>query len=300
MGRFISLFLSLILFSSTLYARPGFDISGLKNLEMRWDGTRKVLRGKTTFCVAAQSSKAAVTSDLKDTDMPYKLVLESLKGDPGVFQAVAADGSAITLNISLQTGAGNVELKPGLLTEELRGEPVCQTSMALQVKTTGKLDKASAGAYIADLKLRAAGTHSPVFSDKTLDVRITVPAFIGVSGDTVVDLGRFDGRNDLSRELDLCVFRNGGGTYRATLQNASGENSLLMTHASHPERPLAYQVRVNNQIATPTVSGIPASSDRSCAKGGQTLLRFLVLKSDAENVYSGGYTGTLKLSVEVE
>ena len=60
-------------------------------------------------------------------------------------------------------------------------------------------------------------------STGTLDVDLVVPDLVRVSGLADIDLGTYSGTGDESGNDDVCVFRNGAGTYSVTVTTNKGD-----------------------------------------------------------------------------
>ncbi|MCZ6871353.1 MAG: hypothetical protein O7G84_17795, partial [Gammaproteobacteria bacterium] len=68
-------------------------------------------------------------------------------------------------------------------------------------------------------------------STGTTDVSVTIPDRVRVSRLDGIALGTYGGSGDMSGVDDLCVFRNGSGSYKIQLDSANpgGANEFQMT-----------------------------------------------------------------------
>lgn len=110
-----------------------------------------------------------------------------------------------------------------------------------------------------------------------------------------LNLGSFDGSNDLSANDDFCVYRNGLANYDITVTAAEG--SFVLVDDSNT---LAYSLTI---AGSPVSHAIALSLDNadtdsvSCNDSDNVNVAISIDSNDLQSVPAGAYTGTLTLTV---
>lgn len=174
----------------------------------------------------------------------------------------------------------------------------------------------------ADLAAVAPGTYSQTFDleasnsgggksqgkfSVTLD--LTVPEAIQVTQVDDINLGTFDGVNDINASDTLCVYRNSGGLYGVTV-SGSGTGGDFTVESGGSVIPLTVTWNDGNgaQTLSPGVllSGLANAyaGDPTCAGGANNnaTLGVQVLANDilSAATVTGTHTGTLTITVEMQ
>ena len=292
-----------------LQAKSGFEIQGLNNAHLHWNGKDAQLTSNQSFCVRINNSLTPpVPSQLNNVDIQYDVQLQGKQGNQ--FQAINGQ-HAIPLSIRLDTGEGLREMVSGEAYRERQGAALCGSpgsNVQLQIKSLGNLSDFPAGQYRGTIALVVSNNRFGTRDSQEFDVDIRIPRLIRISGDNEINLNTFNGNQASKGQASLCVFRNGSGAFRLTAEGATGDGSFQLANLDrHQVKPLGYQVSVrSNDVSLRNLSpgqvvrGLKGSSSLRCATGDNLTVETVVPKRWAENAWAGHYQGKLKLTVEVE
>ncbi|MGI9275393.1 MAG: hypothetical protein ACR2PT_11190 [Endozoicomonas sp.] len=309
MKRLTAVFCFLLLSASLpVKAKSGFEIQGLNNIEMHWNGSGSSLETIQNFCIRIDSSLTPpLPSQLNDADIKYNLQLQGQGGD--VFYATQA-GNNIPLSFQLDTGTRSFEMTPRQDSGEVQGTALCDSpgsNLQLQVSTLGELNDIPSGDYRTTLTLLVTDSRFGTQESKDFDVTISIPRLISIRGDDEIDLKTFTGRNSPKGQAGLCIFRNGAGYFRLKAEGGENRSFKVWNHDRKTSPPLGYQVNVSSESITrkniepsEMIRGFRGSSSRTCAGDRNLTVEAVIPKAWAENAYAGYYQGLLKITVEVE
>jgi hypothetical protein len=143
-------------------------------------------------------------------------------------------------------------------------------------------------------------------STGTTDVSVTIPDRVRVSRLDGIALGTYGGSGDMSGVDDLCVFRNGSGSYKIQLDSANpgGANEFQMKNGTNF---ITYTVKfdddadASDQLAVTSgteISGLTGhSTSASCGAADNGQLRIDVLEVDLLAAPPAAYLDTVTLLV---
>lgn len=143
-------------------------------------------------------------------------------------------------------------------------------------------------------------------STGTTDITVTIPDRVQISDLDGIDLGTYSGSLDLSGTEDLCVYRNGTGSYKVQLDSANpgGANEFRMKNGTDY---IPYAVRFDDDsdasdgtlvVSGDEVSGLTGdSSSTTCGASDNAQLRVDVLEADLQAAPPASYLDTITLLV---
>lgn len=168
---------------------------------------------------------------------------------------------------------------------------------------------------IATLIAFSSATVAPVMAASgdlgtTSSAEVTIEASIAnlvrISRLDNIDLGEFDGTNDLEAAENFCVYRNGAANYQLTASTSEGAFELV----SGDDR-LGYSVFIKDSAAAGTGSELTYNtaltgldnadtSSLSCSDSDNTTVTVSIANEALAAVPAGSYAGTLTLTVAPE
>lgn len=174
----------------------------------------------------------------------------------------------------------------------------------------------------ADLASVGPGTYSQTFdlqvtnsgggkkqANFSVDLDLTLPEAVQITQVDDINLGTFDGVNDINAVDTLCVYRNSGGAYGVTV-TGSGNGGAFTVENSGSVIPFSVTWNDGNgaQPVSPgnLIGGLGNSyvGDSSCAGGANNnaILGVQVLANDilGAATTTGTHTGILTIMVEIQ
>lgn len=290
------------------WARMGSDPKNLSQA-FTWQG------GDVTrnfgFCILSIQE----TNPNKGTTLiPYSVTGEVNGTAPFTLESGA---NAIPVNLlweDLRTGTTET-LSPGVTTAEqfTGGLPNCPNGNNGRLTLTiaeSDLVAAQPGTYnqTFDVNLANSGQgKSKTKAQITLD--LTIPDSIQVTQVNDINLGSFDGVNDMTGSDELCVYRRGGGQYGVTITGSGAAGAFsLSTGGSTIPFSVTWDDGNGVQTVDPGVllSGLANTytTDTEC-NGGAANNATLGVQLNANDVRTaatatGAHTGTLTITVEMQ
>jgi hypothetical protein len=157
------------------------------------------------------------------------------------------------------------------------------------------------GDYEALFQFTGRGTANRTLSDE-FRVRVRSLPLIRISGLDPIDLGPFDGANDMRGSDDFCVFSNApSGGYTITVSGQGGSGEFIV--ASGLEQiPIAVELDdgagfVPVSPNAPQQKSNASSAGLDCGGGSNASVRVSALSADLVDAAAGVYSGELTLMV---
>jgi hypothetical protein len=142
----------------------------------------------------------------------------------------------------------------------------------------------------------------------SLDITLTIPMLVRISGFTDIDLGTFDGTAPMSGQDGLCVWSTTGG-YRLGASDGTSDGSFTLTGQTGSDS-LVYGVEWEDEagtrvalsedlwagdVSTPLTTN---ASSASCEGSTNSNVYITISEAAIGGVGADTYTGTLTLTVE--
>ena len=277
------------------------DISGLSDIDFgAWSPGSGVLVANEDFCVAERRGSSA-------NDGPYQVMVAPLVGRTFNLLSVTDPTVSIPAVITFQDLLSNLSepLVPLVFSpREMTGFANCiGANNARLVVTLASTDVAAVppGEYESLFRFSGRGTANRILSDDFW-VRIQSRPLIRISGLDPIDLGRFDGTNDLRGRDDFCVFSNSpSGTYTLTVTGqGSGGDFLVASGAA--QIPLDVEIDDGTGFV-PVTPNAPLPQDNAssdgidCGGSSNAAVRVSARSADLVDAAAGVYSGELTLMV---
>ena len=292
-------FTTLGLLLGSVNALAVVGITGVDDINLgAWDPTQGGAFGTTEFCVDSRRGNSNNTT-------PYEARVEQFTPTP--FELVSPGNPSIPMTATFIVIGGSSEpLTPGVFTtKDKTGARSCPAPDNAQIRvdlSVANLSTALAGNYQGTFTITIRGNSGTQQATAQFTVSIAIPDMIRISGLTDVDLGLFDGTNDLSGLSVACVYRNSGAdTYTLT---ATGGSSGAF-EVSNGVDAVPFQVAYDNGsgIPSPLIHATPAiqnnadTTDPDCGGTPGATVSVTALASDLTGSSSGNYAGILTLIV---
>ena len=292
-------FTTLGLLLGSVNALAVVGITGVDNINLgSWDPTQGAAFGTTEFCVESRHGNSNNTT-------PYDARVEQFTPTP--FELVSPGNPSIPMTATFVVLGGSSEpLTPGVFTaKDKPGATTCPAADNAQIGVNlslADLSTAFAGDYQGTFTITIRGNSGAQQATAQFTVSITIPDMIRISGLTDIDLGLFDGTNDLNGLSAACVYRNSGvDTY--TLVATGGSSGTF--EVSNGVDAIPFQVAYDNGsgVPSPLIHASPANqnnadtTDPDCGAAPGASVRVTALASDMTGSSSGAYTGILTLLV---
>lgn len=177
--------------------------------------------------------------------------------------------------------------------------------LTLTVQSTA-LGAAAPGTYTRTFTLDALNAGSGrTRRSASVTMSVVIPATIRISDIADLQLGTFNGVNDLVLGDSVCIYKNSGALYSITAAGNGAGGAFTLTDGT---RTVPYSVTWQDNVGTVTlVSGVPANArgnaftaNTTCNNTGSNNATFTVrvLKADLLNALQAGtYSGVLTLMV---
>lgn len=282
------------------------DIRGVDSIYLiNWNGSGG-LTGEDDYCVISRSG---------GTPLPYDVAAWADGFHDGE-DFVLRNASSEELKVSLSwrgnaTGGSFVPLQPyetsGDLTGQQRGARNCRQSDAnatIRIDiSAATLASASAGTYSGTFRIDAlqyGGDNLYIYQSFS----VTLPELVQITDLDNIDLGGFDGVNDLIEGDEICIFRNGFGNFR--IKASGGPSDVDAFLLSNGAGQIPYQVAFKGDGMASFVSlaegewlaGSNGHGSQDCGGGTNASVQVTALAADMATATPGTYTGTLYLTVE--
>lgn len=248
------------------------------------------------------------------TQIPYSVMAEVNGTAPFTLDS-GANSIPVTLawqDLSLGNSQG---LSPGVTTPELftgalNGCPGGNNGRLVMTIAESDIVSALPGDYTQTFTVNVANSGGGRSQAKSnMGFTLTVPDSIQITQVNDINLGAFDGVNDMAASDDLCVFRRGGGLYGVTiLGSGAGGAFTLSSGASTIPFSVTWDDGLGAQAVSPGVliSGLTNTytQDPYCNGGAanNAILGVQVLANDILAAAStvGSHTGVLTITVEMQ
>jgi len=135
-------------------------------------------------------------------------------------------------------------------------------------------------------------------SSAEVQLQAAVANLVRISRLDNLNLGEFDGSNDLSANDGFCVYRNGVANYVITATTSEGDFVLI-----DDNNELGYSVAIsgtNISYASPLQLSNANTSSLSCNDSDNVNVEVSIASNDLLTVPAGAYAGTLTLTVAPE
>lgn len=307
MGKRLLLTLLMMACTQPLLARVGFTPRNLTDTFV-WAGGD--VSRTFDFCVE---------SILENNPNGTTVIPYSVTADVNGAAPFTVDSGASSIPVSLAWQdlvlSNSQALSPATTTAEqftgaLRGCPGGNNGRLVLTIAESDLVSASPGTYSQTFKLTVANPGGGRPSARnTVTLNITLPDSIQITQVDNINLGTFDGINDVTGTDDLCVFRKGGGLYGVTITGSgAGGAFMLTTGASMIPFSVTWNDGTGAQAVSPAVliSGLTNTYtvDPYCSGGAASnaTLGVQVLANDILNAATavGTHTGILTITVEMQ
>jgi len=294
------------------------DISGLDPISIvSWNGSGGLM-GEDDYCILSyrefwfgafsrQYDVAAYHNGYVDGDGDF--ALEHVSGDQ-LKVSLGWRGNA--------TGGNFVTLRPQETSGDVTGrqdgasdcsQPEALATIRIDISAT-TLATAQAGTYSGTFQIdvwqftgNGSGRYpssGPIYQSFS----VTIPELVQITNLDDIDLGSFDGVNDLTQGDDICIFRNGFGDFRIKASGGSGTADAFLL--SNGAGQIPYQVALKDDAMASFVTvaagqwlgGLNGHGSQNCGGGTNASFQVTALASDMMTATSGTYSGTLYLTVE--
>jgi len=307
---------ALVLLSFALVAPAGADVS-ISNLDPisvnAWAGATSDLTGSDTFCTISCQGGCNRASHRRD----YDTAAYTNGASDGAGNFYISNGSDTMLVYLDWTHPvdGTVRLTNYSVTGDTTGlvegayscaDPNSQTRIDITLPA-GELASAQAGTYSETFLVDACRIGGFFYAECTARVpfSVTLPELVQISRLDNLNLGTWDGVNDIQVTEQFCVFRNGSGGFSIMTNsaNASGGNFNL-TGASTVPYTIEYAQSGGYFSVAPGVrlssgtTGFVGEGTRNCGGANNTSIRVTVDAADLAGQPGGSFSDTIILTVE--
>lgn len=174
--------------------------------------------------------------------------------------------------------------------------------------TSAQLEAAKAGTYLTDFRLTAIGGSSGTATDfDDMSVRLTVANAVRVSALQNLNLGLWDGMNDVVAEETFCVYSNtAGSTYDVTMSSPNQDgagNFFLANVGATATIPYLLQFKDNTAagggttVTTTAIGGVGNSDAVDCVGIDNAKLTVTILAADMSLAPTDLYNDTITIVV---
>ena len=292
-------FTTLLLLLGSVEALGAASVTGLNDISLgSWDPTQGSAFGTTEFCVESRHGNSSNTT-------PYQARVEQFTPTP--FELVSAGNPSIPMTVTfIDLGVSSEQLTPGVYSaKDKTGASNCPSADNAQIRvdlSLANLSTALAGNYQGTFTLTVGQNSGNQQASEQFTVSLVIPEMIRISGLTDIDLGLFDGTNDLIGQSAACVYRNSGAdTYTLTATGGSSSGFKV----SNGLDAIAFQVTYDNGSgvpgpllhATPTNQSNAYTTDSACGGSPNASVSVTALANDMTGASAGNYAGILTLIV---
>jgi hypothetical protein len=292
-------FTTLLLLIVTVNVLGAVSVTGVDNINLViWDPTQGSAFGATEFCVESRHGNSGNTA-------PYQARVEQFTPTP--FELVSPGNPSIPMTVTfIDIGVSSEPLTPGVYSAKDKiGASSCPSADNAQIRvdlTLADLSTALAGNYQGTFTLTVGQNTGSQQAAEQFTVSLTVPEMIRISGLTDIDLGVFDGTNDLNGQSAACVYRNSGADAYSLTATGGSSNGFEVSNGLDT---IAFQVAYDNGSgvpgplvhATPTNQNNADTTDPACGGSPNASVRVTALASDMVGSSAGNYAGILTLIV---
>lgn len=281
-------------------ALAAIDIDSIDDFDFgTWSASQGDVAGDSDFCVLSTRGNSGNAQDYAVTALPLS---------SGTFVVSGPGGATIPYTLTffdLLNGASE-QLTPSLRTDrDKAGVSNCNgVQNARLTVAINAVDLASApsGTYQQTIRFQAQNNNGS-WSFENFTIVISVPGLVQISDLDPIDLGSFDGVNDLSGVDDVCVYRNNGGAdYRVVASADGAGGAFTLTNGIDV---LPYQVDWNDGggfVALSTgVAAVMTGANQSltdCGGVNNAVVQVTVNGIDMSTAAPGVYASTLTLLIE--
>jgi len=264
-----------------------------------WSASQGDVAGDSDFCVLSTAGNSGNARDFSVTGYPLW---------SGSFQAAGPGGASIpyTLTFTDLGDSSSEQLQP--FAETARNKSGLSNCTGLQnarlTVSINALDLAAApsGTYQQNVWIRARNNNSRS-SFENFRITIRVSDQVRISDLDPIDLGGFDGLNDLSGVDRLCIYRNSGGTDYRIVASGDGAGGTFMLSNGVAELPYLVAYDDGNGfvgLSTGLAAAMTGANQNFVDCGGLTNaeVRVTVSGSNMATAAPGVYAGTLTLLIE--
>jgi hypothetical protein len=155
------------------------------------------------------------------------------------------------------------------------------------------------GDYVAPLRFTS---RTYLSASSNFEARIRVLGLVRVSGLDAIDLGDFDGLNDLEGGDQFCIYsNNGSGAYTVTA-SGQGAGGAFTVSTGADTIPLALEYDDGSGYAamnplTALTRGNASTGNVDCGGGSNANVRVAARAADMQVALSGAYVGEITFTV---
>ncbi|MDZ7685206.1 MAG: hypothetical protein U5O39_09600 [Gammaproteobacteria bacterium] len=299
---------------SCLAAAPVAADTAISNLDPisinAWAGATNDLTGSDSFCIISCNGGCSDTNQRREYIVTASTNGQT-DGSGNFYISSGSDDMLVYMDWTHPTG-GTTRLTDGDYSPRVDGAYDCAADPNAQVQLemtlpASELATASAGTYSETFTLDACRLFWGFIPWCVADVTFTVtlPELVQITRLDNINLGTWDGVNDIQVTEQFCVFRNGSGGFAIVTsgQNASGGNFNLAGASTVPYT-LEYAQSGGYFDADPatilpsSTTGFTGSSTRNCGGANNTSLRVTVDAADLAGQPQGTFSDTIFLRVE--
>jgi len=261
-----------------------------------WSGSGDIDIDSNDFCVLSEDEDSAEDYRVRITNNPFVL-----------------SGSIDTLPITIvyedtQINGSETLTAASFTTINKTGLVDCATitnGKFRLVITEADLQAATAGTYSTTLSVEFDQVNASGNVTSTFTAAVAIPSLVRISGINDIDLGTWDGVNDISADTPVCIYKNAAGAYSTTLIGNGADNAFTLTDGS---KTIPYFVRYTdgNGLTKNAPKGIiltgfgGSSQSLTCNNGTNGKLDITIPNTILTTFTAGTYTGVLTMLVAPE
>jgi hypothetical protein len=281
-------------------ALAAIDIDSIDDFDFgTWTASQGDVASDSDFCVLSTRGNSGNPGDYSVTPNPLS---------SGTFHLSGPGGAAIpyTLTFVDLLNGGSEQLTPSLRTvRDKTGVSNCngvQNARLMVAFSANDLAAAPTGTYQQSVSFHAQNNNGSS-SFEIFTIVISIPDQVRISELDPIDLGSFDGVNDLSGVDDLCVYRNNGGAdYRVVASADGAGGAFTLTNGVDV---LPYRVDWDDgggfvALSTGIAAAMTGANQLSIDCGGvnNAVVQVTVNGVDMSTAAPGVYASTLTLLIE--
>ncbi len=302
-------FFFLLVFPENVYA-DGIGVEdppGLVAISIgTWSGSGDVDFDGNPFCVGSFTGDSCSA----EADNYRVRLTNGTPGSSGQFRILDGTNSLPISIVYTDLANGSPDtLTEGMWTTSAKnGSDSCDSDNAQFTVLISELDLLAvpAGDYSETMFIlfEQIENGSETYSD-TVDIALTIPDLVQVSGLNDINLGTWDGIGNQSNSEDICVYRNSSGSYAITFTGSGGGNAFVLTNVGVD---LAYSVTYFDGSTTVSASTGIALTGRTghnqsstiCSGGTNATIAVSILENIIRSAPPAVYSGTLTMLVSPE
>lgn len=277
-----------------------------------WNGSGG-LTGEDDYCVVSYKRRRPRQYDVAAYANGY------IDGD-GDFALENSFGEQLKVFLSWRgnaTGGSYVPLRPNESSGDVTdrqdgafncGEPNALATIRLDISAAA-LASASAGTYSGTFQIDAwqfdnNGNRYPSSGPVYQSFTVTLPELVQITNLNDIDLGNYDGVSDLTQSDDICIFRNGFGSFRIKASGGPSDGDPFLLSNGADQIPYLVALKDNAMASHVSVTegqwlgGLNGHGSQNCGGTTNASVQVTALASDMVSATPGTYAGTLYLTVE--